>query len=77
MSEIRRYVLVDIDGEDVDGHEFERLDLAIGTARHLTDVAVVTRIYRADDTILAWAPRDLMAWPPRLPTMSMPTRSTN
>jgi hypothetical protein len=73
MSEITRYVLIDDEGRENNGYEYdlfaEARDEAIrlgaspysGSAR---GYAVEERVYTFDDSSLVWTPNGADTWPP-------------
>jgi hypothetical protein len=62
MSEITRYVLVDLDDNEGD-YEFDSLREAQDAAD--SDHAIVERTYVYDDSSLVWTPNGDDTWPPK------------
>lgn len=69
MSEIRRYVLVDLDGQEQD-HEYPSLAEAQSFASRHDNAgryAVFAHVYVFDESELVWTPNGHV-WPPTRPT---------
>ena len=65
MSDIRRYVLVDLNDVEQD-YEYESFDEAKSTAAKLGDHAVIERVYEYADSGLVWTPNgEYASWPPK------------
>lgn len=63
MAEIRRYVIVNIDGTE-DDYEYEDANEAIEKAGKRGLTAVVARVYTFDDSELVWTSTGDSVWPP-------------
>jgi len=63
MSEIRKYVLVDANDQELAG-EFEHFDDAQREAAR-SGYAVVAQIYEYSDSELVWTPDGSDIWPPK------------
>lgn len=62
MSEIRKYVLIDTDGQEQSG-EYDTFAEAEREAIKAGNVAVVAYVYEYSDQELVWTPNGDIVWP--------------